>query len=160
MWQVPDTIYPMNEAQPTREDAVAALAEVGIRASQVRQADSQLRWMLMALLAAYLGVAVLMSLSPHRGSTFAAVGIIAMLVAAVAFAVIVGVRIRAYSRVGIRLYFGTIIAFNLWNALVTSVSIGTRFWAPGQPSYRFGISVLAGVVPLVIGVWLLSRRRD
>ncbi len=150
----------MKEPQPSREDAAAALAEVGIRASQVRQADSQLRWMLVALLAAYLGVAVLMSVSPHHGSTFAAAGIIAMLVAAVATAVIVGVRIRAYSRTGIRLYFGTLIAFNLWNALVTSASIGTRFWALGQPSYHFGISEMVGVAPLVIGVWLLSRRRD
>src|SRR3989441_12148063 len=62
----------MTEAQPTRQDAAAALAEVGIRAQQVRQADSHLRWMLLALLAAYLVVAVLMSLSPHHGSTFAA----------------------------------------------------------------------------------------
>ena len=144
----------------TREDAAAALAEAGIRASQVRQADTQLRWMLLVLLVAYLGVAVLMSVSPHRGSTFAAVGIIATLVAAVTFAVIAGMRIRAYSRVAIRLYFGTIIAFNLWNALVTSVSIGTRFWAMGQPSYHFGISETFGVIPLVIGVWLLSRKRD
>jgi len=150
----------MTEAYQTREDAAAALAEAGIRASQVRQADTQLRWMLLVLLAAYLGVALLMSLSPHSGSTFAAVGIIAMLVAAVAFAVVVGVRIRAYSRAAIRLYFGTIIAFNLWNALVTSLSTGTRFWAQGQPSYHFGISEAVGVIPLVIGVWLLSRRRD
>lgn len=151
----------MKEAQPTRQDAVSALAEAGIRASQVRRADSQLRWMLLALLGAYLGVAVLMSLSsPHHGSTFAAVGIIAMLVAALAVAVIVGVRIRAYSRAGIRLYFGTIIAFNLWNALITSASIATRFWALGQPSYHFGLSEIVGVAPLVIGLWLLSRWRD
>jgi len=150
----------MTEAEPTRQDAVAALAEVGIRAQQVRQADSHLRWMLLALLAAYLGVAVLMSLPRYRGSTFAAAGIIAMLVLAVAFAIVVGVRIRAYSRAGIRLYFGTIIAFNLWNAVVTSASIATRFWAMGQPSYHFGISEAVGVVPLVVGVWLLSRRRD
>ena len=150
----------MTEAQPTRQDAAAALAEVGIRAQQVRQADSHLRWMLLALLAAYLVVAVLMSLSPHHGSTFVAVGIMATLVAAVAFAVVVGVRIRAYSRDGIRLYFGTIIAFNLWNAIVTSASIATRFWGTDQPSYHFGISEAVGVVPLVIGAWLLGRRRD
>ena len=150
----------MTETQPSREDAVAALAEVGIRASQVRQADSQLCWMLAALLAADLGVAVLLSLSPHRGSTFAGVGVLAMLVAAVAFAVIVGIRIRGYSRLGIRLYFGTLIAFNLCNALVTSLSIGSRFWAQGQPTYHFGISEAVGIVPLVVGIWLLSRRRD
>lgn len=150
----------MTQAPQTREDAAAALAEVGIRAWQVRQADAQLRRMLLVLLAAYLGVAVLMSLSPHRGSTFAAVGITAMLVVAVATAVIVGLRFRAYSRAGIRLYFGTIIAFNLWNALVTSASIATRFWALGRPSYHFGISEMVGAVPLVVGVWLLSRRRD
>src|SRR3989442_14493770 len=103
----------MTEAQPTRQDAAAALAEVGIRAQQVRQADSHLRWMLLALLAAYLVVAVLMSLSPHHGSTFAAVGIMATLVAAVAFAVAVCVRTRAYSRARVRLFFGTLLAFHL-----------------------------------------------
>src|SRR2546428_1918359 len=103
----------MTEAQPTRQDAAAALAEVGIRAQQVRQADSHLRWMLLALLAAYLVVAVLMSLSPHHGSTFAAVGIMATLVAAGAFAAGACVRIRAYRPRGIRLYFRTVHDFNL-----------------------------------------------
>src|SRR3989442_15983577 len=110
----------MTEAQPTRQDAAAALAEVGIRAQQVRQADSHLRWMLLALLAAYLGVAGLISLSPHHGSTFAPVGIMAAVVAAVAFSVGVGVRNRDYNRAGIRLYFGTMMAFNPWNAIVIS----------------------------------------
>ena len=114
----------------------------------------------MALLAVYLTAAGLMSLSPHRGSTFANVAIVGVLAAGIAFAVIVGLRIRAYSRAGILLYFGTLIAFNLWNALVTSVSIATRFWALGQPSYHFGISELVGTLPLVIGIWLLGRRRD
>src|SRR2546425_4135630 len=110
----------MTEAQPTRQDAAAALAEVGIRAQQVRQADSHLRWMLLALLAAYLVVAVLMSLSPHHGSTFAAVGIMAPLLAAAAFAVVVGGRGRAYSRAGLWLSFATIIALNPRNPIGTS----------------------------------------
>lgn len=150
----------MTDVQPSREQALAALAEATHRASQVHHADSQLRWMLLALLAVQLGAAALMSLSPHHGSTFAAVGITAMLLAAIAFAVIVGLRIRAYSRTGIRLYFATIVGFNLWNALVTSASIGTRFWALGQPAYHFGISESVGAIPLAVGFWLLTRKRD
>ena len=149
----------MNEIQPTREEAMAALAEAGMREAQVRQADSHLRWMLLALLAVYSGVAVLMSLSPHKGTTLTAVGLLVLLAAALAFIVVVAVRIRAYSRRGIRLYFATVIAFNIWNAFVSSVSIGTRFWALGQPSYHFGISAAVGVIPLLIGVWLLSRKQ-
>lgn len=148
----------MTENPPNREDALAALAEAGIRTSQVRQADSQLRWMLLALLALDLGVAVLMSLSPHRGSTFAAVGVISLFVTAIVLVVIVGLRIRAYSRYGIRVYFGTIIAFNLYNAFITSASIATRFWAPGQPTFHFGMSEAVGVIPLLIGVWLMGRK--
>jgi hypothetical protein len=149
----------MAEDPPSRSEAVAALAEAGLRASQVRQADPQLRWMLLAMLGVYGGVALLLSLSPHQGTNLTAVGLIVLPTAALAFIVVVAVRIRAYSRRGIRLYFGAVIAFNLWNALVTSVSIGTRFWALGAPSYHFGISAAVGVIPLLIGVWLLSRSR-
>ena len=132
--------------------------EADFRAAQVCDADWQLRSMLMALLVVLLVVAALMSISPHGGSAWAAVAIVAMVLAGVAFAVIAGVRVRAYSRRGIRPYFGTVIAFNLWNTIAVSTSIATRFWAAGQPSYHFGVTELVTSIPLGIGLWTLSRR--
>lgn len=48
--------------------------------------------------------------------------------------------------------------FNLWNASVTGVSIGTRWWASTQPSYHFGVSEMVGVIPLLVAAWLIGRR--
>ena len=148
----------MDAIEPTRDAAAAAVAEAGHRASQVRHADLQLRWMLLAVVAADAVVAVLMSVGPQRGSRLAPLGIIAALVAAIVFGVIVGLRMRAYSRAGIRIYFAAIIAFNLWNAIVISTSIVVGFWRSGQPAYHFGISEAIAALPLVIGAVLVGRR--
>lgn len=148
----------MEVPEPTRQQAVAALVEADRRASQVRHADLQLRWMLLAVLGAYIVVAVLMSVSGRKGSPVAVIGIIGALAVALVVAFVVGLRIRAYSRAGIRMYFASIIVFNLWNAAVTSASIGTGFWGSGRPAYDFGISVAIGVVPLAVGAMLVARR--
>jgi cation transport ATPase len=149
----------MNTMEPTQKRAEAALAEASRRGSQVRRSDLQLRWMLLAILAAYTGAAVLISLGgPHRGSALAPWAIVGLLAATIVFAVVVGRRIRAYSRAGIRIYFASIVAFNLWNAIVAAVSIGTGFWAMGQPAYHFGLSETIAVLPLVIGAALVGRK--
>jgi hypothetical protein len=144
--------------QLTAEQARAALEEAGMRASQVRRNDRQLAWMLALVAAAYLGAGALVSLSPHQGRSVAGPAVLLMLAVAIAAAVGIALRIRAYSRAGIIWYFSTIIAFNLWNAVVAGASIGTRFWALGQPSYHFGTSVAIAVVPLLIGAWRIARR--
>ena len=134
------------------------MAEADLRASQVRRADLQLRWMLLAVLGTYLAAAVLVSIGPHRGTPIAAIGIIGAVVVGLVLAVVAGLRIRAYSRAGILVYFATLIAFNLWNAAVSSISIVTGFWASGRPAYDFGISAAIGLLPLAIGATLVARR--
>lgn len=129
-----------------------------MRAAQVRRSDRQLWWMLLVIAAAYLGVGAVMSVTPRHQATFAPAVVVVTLLAALGAAVVIGLRIRAYSRAGIIGYFSTIIAFNLWNAVVTSASIATRFWGSGEPSYHFGISVTIAVIPLLAGAWLLARR--
>ncbi|HYL08134.1 MAG TPA: hypothetical protein VEU76_06270 [Candidatus Udaeobacter sp.] len=141
-----------------RDKAQAALAEVEARGAQLRRADLQLSWMLLAILGACLGVAVVTSLAPHHGSSWAGISVVIMLAGFLATGVLIGLRIRAYSRTGIVLYFASVIGFNVWNAAVTSTSIITRFWAAGQPSYHFGISVAVGSIPLWIGAYLIRRR--
>jgi hypothetical protein len=142
----------------TAEQARAALDEAGARAAQVRRSDLQLSWILLAIAAAYVGVGVVLSVSPHHGSTVAGVAVLAMLAAAIGGSVVIWLRIRAYSRGGLIWYFATMIAFNLWNAAAASVSIGTRFWASSQPSYHFGITVAVAIIPLLVGAIALARR--
>jgi hypothetical protein len=141
-----------------QETAQAALAEVGICAAQVRRADVQLWWMLLAVVGACLGVAGVMSLAPHHSSTGAGISVAVMLAGFLATGVVIGIRLRAYSRTGILLYFAAIIGFNVWNAAVTSMSIITRFWAANQRSCHFGISLAVGSMPLWIGAYLIRRR--
>lgn len=148
----------MSVESPDQGKAQAALAEARLRAVQVGRADLQLSWMLLAVLGACLGVAVVMSLAPHQGSTWAGIAVVVMVAGFLAAVVVVGVRLRAYSRTGILLYFGAIIGFNVLNAAVTSTSLITRFWAANQPSYHFGISLAVGSIPLWIGAYLIRRR--
>jgi hypothetical protein len=151
--------YDQVVAQQMRPDeARAALDEADMRAAQVRRNDRQLSWMLLVVAGVYLGAGAVISLSPHHERTYGGPAVLLMLAAAIGAAVVIGLRIRAYTRGGIVWYFSAIIAFNLWNSAVAGTSILTRFWAAGQPSYHFGISVTVAVIPLLIGAIALARR--
>ena len=147
----------MSEARPSREQALAALAEVGHRASQLHRTDRQLAWALAILAAADLAVAVLMSVPGRVGAAGAGVAVLATYLVCIVLVGVVLLRVRAYSRAGLRLFTLTAFFFTTWNALVSGVSVATRWWGPTQPSYHFGVSALVGVIPLVIGVLLLAR---
>jgi hypothetical protein len=150
----------VSERTPTAFEAQAALAEANRHAARVRRADHQLAWMLLGIATVYLAAAAIISTlpDPRRGGPVAGFAIVAIVIVGVAALIVVGLRIRAYSRTAILLYFGGVAAFNVWNALVTGVSIGTRWWASTQPSYHFGLSELVGSVPLLIAAWLIARR--
>ena len=150
----------MSESAPTPHEAQAALTEANNQGARVRRSDHQLAWMLLGIAAVYLAAGAVISTLPslRRGGPIVGLAILAILIVGVVGFVYVGVRIRAYSRTGIFLYFGGVAVFNVWNAIVSSVSIGTLWWAPPQPSYNFGISELVGSVPLLIAAWLILRR--
>ncbi len=150
----------MSDSAPTAQEAQAALAEANIQTARVHRADHQLGWMLLGIAAIYLAVGAVISTlaDPRRGGPVASLAILAIVVVGLVGFVIVGLRIRAYSRTAIFLYFGGVIAFNLWNSVVVGVSIGTRWWASTQPSYHFGASVAVGVIPLLVAAWLIWRR--
>ena len=116
--------------------------------------------MLLGVVAVYLAAGGVISTLPSlgRGGPVAGLAILAIVIVGVVGLIFVGVRIRAYSRTGILLFFGGVIAFNIWNAIVTAVSIRTGWWALTQPSYHFGLSELVGAVPLLITAWLIGRR--
>ena len=116
--------------------------------------------MLLGIAAIYLAVGALISTlpDPRRGGPVVGFAILALVIVGTAGFIVVGLRIRAYSRAAILLYFGGVIAFNLWNTVVVGVSILTRWWAPSQPGYHFGLSVSVGVIPLLVAAWLIWRR--
>jgi hypothetical protein len=150
----------MSESAPTPHQAQAALTEASSQAARVRRSDHQLAWMLLGIAAVYLAAGVLISTLPslRRGGPLVGLAILAIVIVGVVGLIYVGVRIRAYSRAGIFLYFGGVAVFNIWNAIVSGVSIGTLWWAPPQPSYHFGISELVGSIPLLVAAWLILRR--
>jgi len=116
--------------------------------------------MLLGIAAIYLAVGAVISTLPdlRRGGPVVSVGILAIMIVGLGGFIYVGLRIRAYSRAAILLYFGGVIAFSFWNGAVSSVSIITRWWAPPQPSYHFGLSVVVSVIPLLIVAKLIWRR--
>jgi hypothetical protein len=150
----------VSEPAPTPLEAQAALVEANSQAARVRRADHQLGWMLLGIAAVYLAAAGVISTLPdlRRGGPVAGLAIVAILIVGSVVFIVVGLRIRAYSRTGILLYFGGVTVFNVWNAIVAGVSIGTRWWARTQPSYHFGLSELVGAIPLLVAAWLIGRR--
>jgi hypothetical protein len=150
----------MSEPAPTPQEARAALSEANSQAVRVRHADHQLAWMLLGIAATYLAVGALIGTLPdlRRAGPVVGLAILAIVIVGVVGLIVVGLRIRAYSRPGFLLYFGGVIACNLWNGAVSTVSMVTRWWAPPQPSYHFGLSLAVGVIPLFVAAWLIWRR--
>jgi fatty-acid desaturase len=142
----------------TPEQAQAAIQEAGTRAAQVRRSDLQLSWILQALAGGYLGVAAVASAAPDRTAAFVAVMFVIIMASVAAAAVLIGLRIRAYTRTGLQIFVITAVVFNVWNAATAAVSIGTRFWATSHPSYHFAISALIAIVPLLAGAAIIWRR--
>ena len=149
-------ILRMSEVKPTREEALASLTEAGMRSSQVRGADAQLGWILLLLVVADLGIASLISLAFHSAGP----AVLAIYLTTLGMVVVVLVRIRVYSRTGLRVFSVSATAFTIWNALVSGVSVAAKWWGPTQPTYHFGVSAVIGVLPLLVGIWLLFRKRS
>jgi len=147
------------ENLPSQQEAQAALAEAGIQATRVRESDHQLRWILLGIAVLYLVVgAVVSASSPHRGGSFAGLAFLVIMLSGLVGGIVLITRIRAYSRAGLLWFTWACAAFNLWNATVCGVSLLTGWWGPNQPSYHFGVSAAACVIPLVAAAWLIGRR--
>jgi cell division protein FtsW (lipid II flippase) len=150
----------VSESVPTPDEARSALAKADGQAIRVRRADRQLAWMLLGIAAIYLAVGAVISTlqDPRRGGPVVGLAIVTIVIVGAVGFIFVGLRIRAYSRGAILLYFGGVIAFNFWNGFVSGVSIVTRWWASTEPGYHFGLSAAVAVIPLLVAAWLIWRR--
>ena len=114
--------------------------------------------MALCLAACWLAFGVVVSLVPDRKSPLVLVAVLVAATVGPGALVWLGLRIRAYSRARMLLFFGGFVVFQVWLGIVAGVSIGTRYWASTEPSYHFGVTIAIGVIPLLVLAWLLGRR--
>ena len=141
---------------PSPQDAIAALAEAQRRETQVRRAaDAQLAWILGVLVAAVLVIAGLMSVAFHVVGP----AVLAAYLVAIVLVAVVLIRIRVYSRRGLQIFAFTASTFTIWSALGAAVSVATGWWGPSAPTNHLVLTGVVAVLPLLVGIWLLVRRR-
>ena len=146
----------MNQPDPSREEARAALAEATAHQSRVRQTDKQFRLILVGLAVTYLVFGLLVGFVRGRPSAIA--GILILLAISVG-AIGMMLRMRAYSRAGPRNFALAAAAFTWWNAAVVGVSSASGWWGPLQPRTHFTVSAAVAALPLLVAAWLIGRVR-
>ena len=148
----------MTETSPTPQDARALLDEAKGRAATVRQSERKLRWTLLLIAAMYLVTAVLLSFNPRQGNKLIGTALLVTFVIALALAIYLGWRVKAWSRAAVLWFVGAMAAFLVWNAFVIWVSIATGWWGPKAPGIHFGGTAALAVIPLLVATWLFGRR--
>ena len=128
-------------------------------AMPLHRQDSWLRWMLVALAAIDLATTVALSAHP-RYWLYAEFGIYVL--GSVGFTGLVLLLLRTltpdFSPAAVLWFIATILVFNVWNFVVMVVSAWTGWWHDAQPGYRFLISALLGVMPLIASIGVLTRK--
>jgi hypothetical protein len=148
----------MNETSPTPQDARALLDEAKGRAETVRRSERQLRWTLLLVAAMYMVMAVLLSFNPRQGNQRIGTALLITFLVAVALAVYLGWRVKAWSRVAVLWFVGAMAVFLVWNGAVIWLSIATGWWGPKATGIHFGGTAAVAVIPLLIATWLFGRR--
>ena len=148
----------MTETSPTPQDARALLDEAKGRASAVRQSERQLRWTLLLIAAMCVVTGVLLSFNPRQGNRLIGTALMVTFLVALAGAIYLGWRVKAWGRSAILWFAAAIAAFLVWEAIVIWLSIATGWWGPNAPGIHFGGTVAVALIPLLIGTWLFGRR--
>jgi hypothetical protein len=156
-WKVRDTVAYVDDVTPM--EARAALGDAKERAAQVRETDTQFRWILLVLAGIDLAAAVLVGLVPEGRSPFAGITLLVVFVGGFLAGLILLLRARAYSRRGILFFTWSCAAFTWWNAAVVGVSVATHWWGLHQPATHFSVSAIIAAIPLLVAAWLVGRWR-
>jgi hypothetical protein len=149
----------VNHEIPTRQEAKAALDTADRQAGRLRQDDHRFGIVLLLVAAVYLVVGVLVALSGRGIGAPRGIGVVVVIGGGAVGAVVLLLRMRAYSRPGYRRFMVSIAAFGLWNGAVAAVSVASGWWGQAQPGPHFAASAAVAVLPLLAGAWLVGRGR-
>ena len=148
----------MTETSPTPQNARALLDEAKGRAETVRQSERQLRWTFLVIAAMYVVTGVLLSFNPRQGNVLIGTALIFTFLVALAGAIYLGWRVKAWSHAAVLWFVGAMAAFLAWNAIVIWLSIATGWWGLNAAGFHFGGTVAVAVIPLLVATWLFGRR--
>ncbi|HEY1163250.1 MAG TPA: hypothetical protein VGF78_09340 [Candidatus Dormibacteraeota bacterium] len=125
-----------------------------LMSSPLKRQDSELRWILVVLTVAFLGE---VGVGTLRGGAGLLVVLSSWLVGLVLFCVaMVGFFRHRYSEGSVALFVLPIVIFQGWSAIAAWVAIWTS--SPSRPLYYLGVIEASAVVPLLAGIYLMSRR--
>ena len=132
-------------------------------ASAMTSSDRQFRPMLLAIAGTYLGCFIAIAVTTGGPGALGGVIVNAVLIAGlVAFGLALA-RQHAYTRAGRLLFARSVAAWAVVLAVVMQLSIRSGWWSTTldqyQRSWHFVLSAAVSVVPLLIGAWLVGRRR-
>jgi hypothetical protein len=111
---------------------------------------------LLAIVATYLLLGLLVVFVPHRGLLLAAIVFTILWVASFVTSAILLRRYPIHSA-GYRHFILSIGAFTYWNVFVIIVSLLTGWWSPHVPYYHFTLSVAIAALPLLLPAWFIAR---
>jgi hypothetical protein len=121
--------------------------------SPLKRKDTELRWTLVALVVAFLvevvegnllgGVSLLVVLSSW---------VVGTLLCSLAF---VGFSRHRYSQAGLILFGLPVVLFQGWAGIAFWVAIWT--WSPSWPTQQLGVIQASSTLPLLVGIYLMSR---
>jgi len=120
----------------------------------MKSKDSELRWILVGLAVAFLGEVVV-------GNLWGGVGLLVVLSSwlggILLFCVaLFGLFRRRYSEAGVAFFALPVVLFAGWAAIAAWVAIWT--WSPSWPAYQLGLMQASATVPLLAGIYVMSRR--
>ena len=122
--------------------------------SPLKRGDSDLRWLLVGLTVAFLAEVVIGNM---RGGVGLLVVLSSWVASLVLFCVAMfGVFRRRYSEAGSTLFLLAVVLFPAWAAIGAWVGVWT--WSPSWPTYRLGLIQATATVPLLAGIYVMSRR--
>jgi hypothetical protein len=122
--------------------------------SPLRRQDSTLRWVLVALAAAFLTEVWLVNLIGGGGLLLALSSWVGgFLLFCIA---LLGYFRDRYSMAGLALFSFPIVIFQAWTGIAFWVAVWT--WSPSSPLYYLGLLEASAAVPLFAGIYAMSRR--